>query len=115
MMAEHGVVVNDSNASPLVIRHQSKPVVVTIDKSGADKPDEETITVRQSNYLNNLIEQDHRNIKRRICHMLGFRLFRRVQTILAGIKLIHMIRKGQFQHQDGDELSSAEQFYLLAA
>lgn len=80
MMAERGVVVNDSNASPLVIRHHSKPVVVTIDKSGAnkaalatfnaDKPDEETITVRQGNYLNNLIEQDHRNIKRRICHMI---------------------------------------------
>jgi len=56
------------------IRHQGEPEVVTIDKSGAntavlttlnaDKPEEDIITVRQSKYLNNLIEQDHRNIKR---------------------------------------------------
>jgi len=81
----------------------------------AGKPDEETITVRQSKYLNNLVEQDHRNIKRRIRQMLGFKSFRRAQTILAGIELIHMIRKGQFQHPAGDGLSPAEQFYLLAA
>ncbi len=76
----------------------------TIDKSGAntaalttlnaDKPEEDTITVRQNKYLNNLIEQDYRNIKRRIRLMLGFKSFRRAQTILAGIELIHMMRKG---------------------
>jgi transposase-like protein len=43
------------------------------------------ITVRQSKYLNNLIEQDHRNIKRRIRPMREFKSFRRTQTILAGI------------------------------
>ena len=58
------------------IRHHGEPEVVTIDKSGAntaalatlnaDKPDEEAITIRQNKYLNNLVEQDHRNIKRRI-------------------------------------------------
>jgi len=52
------------------IRHRGEPEVVTIDKSGAntvasatlnaDKPEEETITVRQSKYLNNRVEQDHR-------------------------------------------------------
>ena len=107
------------------IRHHGEPEVVTIDKSGAntaalttlnrDKPEEETITVRQSKYLNNLIEQDHRNIKRRIRPMLGFKSFRRAQTILAGIELVHMIRKGQLQHPVGEHLSPAEQFYLLAA
>ena len=81
----------------------------------AGKPDEETITGRQSKYLNNLVEQDHRNIKRRIRQMLGFKSFQRAQTILAGIELIHMIRKGQFQHPAGNGLSPAEQFYLLAA
>lgn len=80
------------------IRHHGEPEVVTIDKSGAntaalarlnaDKPDEEAITVRQSQYLNNLIEQDHRNIKRRSRPMLGFKSFRRAQTILAGIELM---------------------------
>ncbi len=105
------------------IHHHGQPVVVTIDKSGtnaaalamlnADKPDEETITIRQSKYLNNLVEQDHRNIKSRIRPMLGFKSFRRAQTILAGIELIHMIRKGQYQHPQGNGLSPAEQFYLL--
>ncbi len=108
------------------IRHHAEPEVVTIDKSGAntaalatlnaDKPDEEAITVRQSKYLNNLmIEQDHRNIKRRIWSTLGFKSFRWAQTILAGIELIHMIRKGQYQHLQSEGLSPAEQFYLLAA
>jgi len=107
------------------IRHHSEPEVVTIDKSGAntaalttlnaDKPDEETMTIRQSKYLNNLVEQDHRNIKRRIQLMLGFKSFRRAQTILVGIELIHMIRKGQLRHPAGEGLSPAEQFYLLAA
>jgi len=47
--------------------------------------------------------------------MAGFKSFRRAQTVLAGIELVHMIRKGQYQHPDGDGLSAAEQFYLLAA
>ena len=107
------------------IRHHGEPEVVIIDKSGAntaalttlnaDKPEEETITVRQNKYLNNLVEQDHRNIKRRIRPMLGFKSFRRAQTILAGIELIHMIRKGQYQPPQSEGLSPAEQFYLLAA
>ncbi|CQJ04588.1 IS6 family transposase [Yersinia massiliensis] len=107
------------------IRHHGEPEVVTIDKSGAntaalttlnaDKPEEETIIVRQNKYLNNLVEQDHRNIKRRIRPMLGFKSFRRAQTILAGIELLHMIRKGQYRHLQSEGLSPAQQFYLLAA
>lgn len=84
---------------------RGEPEVVTIDKSGAntaalatfntDKPDEENITVRQSNYLNILGEQDERNIKRRIRQMMRLKSFRRAraQTLLAGSELIHMIRK----------------------
>ncbi|ELD5550032.1 IS6 family transposase, partial [Salmonella enterica] len=73
------------------IRYHCEPEVVTIDKSGANtadlatlnmgKPEAETMTIRQSKYLNNLIEQDHRNIKRRIRPMLGFKSFRRAQTL----------------------------------
>ena len=65
------------------IRHHGEPEVVTIDKSGAntvalatlnaDKPAEETITIRQNKYLNNLAEQDHRNIKRRTAFRLKAR------------------------------------------
>ncbi|QGH62018.1 DDE-type integrase/transposase/recombinase [Serratia proteamaculans] len=63
----------------------------------------------------NLVEQDHRNIKRRIRQMLGFKSFRLAQTLLVGIELIHMIRKGHIYHPAVDRLSVAEQFYLLAA
>ncbi|MCX8965521.1 IS6 family transposase [Erwinia psidii] len=107
------------------IRHHGEPEVVTIDKSGANtaalatlnagKSADESIRGRQSKYLTNLVEQDHRNIKRRIKLMTGFKSFRRAQTVLAGIELVHMIRKGQYGHTDGDGLSPAEQFYLLAA
>ncbi|RAU35205.1 IS6 family transposase [Enterobacter sp. ECC-175] len=99
------------------IRHHDKPETVTIDKSGANTAALAMlrIIIRQSKYLNNLVEQDHRNIKRRIRPMLGFKSFRRAQTILAGIELVHMIRKGQYQHPQGAGLSLAEQFYLLAA
>jgi transposase-like protein len=91
---------------------------VTPDKSGAStaalstlnakKPEEDIITVRQSKYLNNLIEQDHRNIKRRIRPIWEFKSFRRAQTILAGIGCVPMIRKGQYQHPAGAHLSAAE-------
>ncbi|WP_155601798.1 DDE-type integrase/transposase/recombinase, partial [Aeromonas salmonicida] len=80
-----------------------------------DKAGDETITVRQQKYLNNLVEQDHRNIKRRIRPMLGFKSFRRAQTLLAGIEVVQMIRKGQYQHPEGDGFSPAEQFYLMVA
>lgn len=102
------------------IRHHGEPEMVTIDKSGAntvalatlnaDKSAEESITIRQNKYLNNQVEQDHRHIKRRIRQMQGFKSFRRAQTLLAGIELIHMIRKGQYQHSHSDRLSPAEQF-----
>jgi len=55
---------------------------------------EEVIAIRQSKYLNNLIEQDQRNIKRRICPMLEFKSYRQAQTILVGIETLLILRKG---------------------
>ncbi len=51
--------------------------------------------VRQK-YLNNIVEQDHRFIKRRTRPMLGFKSFASASATLAGIEVSHMIRKGQF-------------------
>ena len=51
---------------------------------------------RSSKYLNNLIEQDHRSIKQRIAVMLGFKQFRHAAITIAGIELLHRIRKRQF-------------------
>jgi transposase-like protein len=56
----------------------------------------ENTTLRSSKYLNNLIEQDHRNIKSRVAVMLGFKQFKNAVVTIAGIELMHRIRKGQF-------------------
>ena len=105
------------------IRQHGLPDKVTIDKSGAntaalDALQEETgaaIEVRQIKCLNNLVEQDHRAVKRIIRPMLGFHTFRSARTTLQGIELMHMIKKGQMTHPVGGALSTAEQFYSLAA
>ena len=99
------------------------PEKVTMDKSGANKAamDEinargemPVIIVRQVKYLNNIVEQDHRAIKRVTRPMLNFKSFRAAKNVLAGIELMHMIRKGQLMLQGCSELSSADQFYALA-
>ena len=51
---------------------------------------------RSSKYLSNLIEQDHRGVKQRIAVMLGFKEVRNAAITIAGIWLLHRIRKGQF-------------------
>jgi transposase-like protein len=53
--------------------------------------------IRSSKYLNNLIEQDHRSIKLRLGPMLGLKRFRCATITIAGIELMHRIRKGQFK------------------
>jgi transposase-like protein len=56
----------------------------------------EVAKVRSSKYLNNLIVQDHRNIKSRTTAMVGFKGFRSAAITISGIGLMHRIRKGQF-------------------
>lgn len=56
----------------------------------------EDTKVRSSKYLNNVIEQDHRNIKSRTNAMSGFKRLRSASTTISGIELMHRIRKGQF-------------------
>ena len=53
-------------------------------------------TLRPSKYLNNLVEQDHRGIKSRTRPMLGFKTFATAAATIAGIELLHRVRKGQF-------------------
>ena len=52
--------------------------------------------LRSSKYLNNLIEQDHRSVKQRIAVMLGLKRFGNAVITIAGIELMHRIRKGPF-------------------
>ena len=72
------------------------------------------IIVRQVKYLNNIVEQDHRAVKRVTKPMLNFKSFRSAKCVLTGIKLMNMIRKGQLLLQGCIKLSFAVQFYALA-
>ena len=98
------------------------PEKITMDKSGANKAaiDEINATretpfiVRQVKYLNNIIEQDHRAVKRVTKPMLNFKSFIAAKKVLAGIELMHMIRKGQLMLKGTKDLSFAQQFYALA-
>jgi transposase-like protein len=55
------------------------------------------VIVRSSNYLNNLIEQDHRRIKQRLRPMLGLKSFRTADIVIIGIELAEKFKKGQFK------------------
>ena len=87
------------------VERNGSPEKVTIDKSGSNVAALEAlnvgrrkpIVVRQVKYLNNIVEQDHRAIKRRTKPMLGFKNFRCARILLSGIELMHMIRKGQMK------------------
>ena len=73
------------------------------------------IMIRQVKYLNNIVEQDHRGVKRVTRPMLGFKSFDAAQSTLAGIELMHMLKKGQLEGEEVKGRSTAEQFYGLAA
>jgi putative transposase len=106
------------------IRRHGVPETITIDGSEANvaaikRYNEEhgtTIIIRQVKYLNNIVEQDHRAIKRVTRPMLGFKVFEAAQRTLVGIELMHMLKKGQLVIADGVEgFTPAEQFSMLAA
>ncbi|KSU86156.1 transposase [Priestia veravalensis] len=90
--------------------HVSKPRVITVDKNPAypmaieelkkEKKMPVGIQIRQVKYLNNIVEQDHRFIKKKIRSMLGLKSFRTAKSILSGIEAMHIIKKGQLVLRD---------------
>lgn len=96
------------------------PRKVTIDKSGANTAAIESnnaehdadIEIRQIKFLNNVVEQDHRAVKRMTRPVLGFKSFWSAAITIAGIEIMHMIRKGQVRA--AGKLRPAPQFYALA-
>jgi transposase-like protein len=66
-----------------------------------ENPKWKYVLVRSCKYLNNIVEQDHRAIKRRCASMTGFKSFRNASMTLAGIELAHRIRKRQFSFGAG--------------
>jgi putative transposase len=105
------------------IRTQGLPEKITIDKSGSNtaaiahynKTHKTAIVIRQCKYLNNVVEQDHRAVKRLTRPMLGFKSFWSARCTLAGIEVMHAIRKGQVITSGHVRQTPAEQFYALAA
>lgn len=106
------------------------PEKITIDKSGTNKAGINAINlglillallgcplmqiqIRQIKYLNNIVEQDHRGIKRIVKPMMGFKAFHSAEATLAGIELCRMLKKGQ--HVNTENAFAFEQFYALAA
>ena len=87
------------------IGNNDKPRVINIDKSGSNFTAiravnrnnfwKKNIKVRQCKYLNNIVEQDHRNIKRRIAIDTGFKEFESAQRTLAGMEVVSIIKKNQ--------------------
>jgi transposase-like protein len=99
-----------------------EPEKITIDKSSANTAaivgynanHGVAIELRQAKYLNNMVEQDHRAIKRITRPMLGFKTHRCARRLITGIETMHMIRKGQLNCPKGQAASAAAQFYSLA-
>ena len=85
------------------IHHQGLPEKITIDQSGSNtaainrynKTHKTAIVIRQSKYLNNIVEQHHRAVKRLVRPMLGFKSFWSVRCTIAGVEVMHAIRKEQ--------------------
>ena len=106
------------------IRRNGVPETITIDGSDANEgaiksynaAHGTSIAIRQVKYLKNVVEQDHRAVKRITRPMLGFKSFEAAQDTLVGIELMHMIKKKQMMSEAGDEgRTAAELFYSLVA
>ena len=99
-------------------KHNQIPKVITVDKNPAYPPAinklkndsmlPKNVDIRQSKYLNNIIEQDHRSIKRIVNPMLGFQSFRSANKTLKGIEVMNMVKKGQIKNFNYSDLNEAK-------
>jgi transposase-like protein len=103
----------DANAAERFFRqvlqasHTRTPRVITVDKNAAyplafevlqhNGTLPETCLLRQCKYLNNVLEQDHRRVKRLVNLGLGFGTFHTAQRTIQGYEAMHMLRKGQIE------------------
>lgn len=94
-------------------KENGRPDKVNIDKSGSNKAALDSfnkdvakeIEIRQIKYLNNIVEQDHRFIKKRTRPTLGFKNFHSAKVTIMGIENIRMIQKGQIIGQTASHTS----------
>ncbi|USL45641.1 IS6 family transposase [Priestia megaterium] len=103
--------------------HVSKPRVITVDKNPAypiaieelkkEKKMPVGIQIRQVKYLNNIVEQDHRFIKKRVRPMLGLKSFHTATSIISGIEAMHIIKKGQLASRNQSVQNQKEFIHKL--
>ena len=100
--------------------HTVNPRTITVDKNAAypkaasemkrDGELSRRSRLRQIKYLNNIVEQDHRRIKRLIDPGLGFGSFWTARRTLAGYEAMAMIRKGQVRNIGGSDINAQAAF-----
>ncbi|HZX13943.1 MAG TPA: IS6 family transposase [Thermodesulfobacteriota bacterium] len=105
-------------------KENGRPEKVTVDKSGSNKAaldsfnkdvlEKDQIEIRQIKYLNNIVEQDHRFIKKRTRPLLGFKNFQSAKATISGIENIRMIQKGQILGQTACQSAFKNFAYLMA-
>ena len=100
-----------SHPQPRVINTDLAPIypsaISAVKKEGALPP---WCGHRPVQYLNNIIEQDHRAIKRRVNAKQGFREFHSARRTIQGYEAIHMLRKGQVRWVSGTDVRRQNQF-----
>ncbi len=100
--------------------HRATPLSISVDKP-ASYPDAFTASqegkvisldckLRQAKYLNNIIEQDHRAVRRRWRAMQCFRAFDTAERTLQGVEAMHMVKKGQVKRLDGRDAMGQVKF-----
>ncbi len=103
--------------------HVSKPRVITVDKNPTypiaieqlkkEKSIPDGMQLRQQKYLNNMVEQDHRFIKKRILSMLRLKSFDTAIYILSGVEAMRMIKKEQINLRNQSIQNQKEFFHQL--
>jgi transposase, IS6 family len=100
--------------------HKRLPFTISVDKNAAypeafttsqtEKVLPHDCKLRRVKYLNNIIEQDHRFIMKRVRACLGYRSFDTAERTLQGIEAMHMIRKGQVKRLGGRDAIGQAKF-----
>ena len=101
-------------------RHNKQPRVINVDKNAAYPPAieelksekvlEEKSETRQVKYLNNLVEQDHRGVKRITNAALGYKSFHTASRTIKGIEIMRMIYKGQVEGVNSKDVLGEKKF-----
>ncbi len=100
--------------------HRRLPFSISVDKNAAypeaftASQDEKILpldcALRRVKYLNNIIEQDHRFIKKKMRASQCFKAFHTAERTLEGIEAVNMIRKGQVKRLSGDDVMGQAKF-----